>query len=426
MVEAEGPAAGRKSGGFRAIGTGLITGAADDDPSAIGTYASAGAAFGPALLWIAPVILPMMYAAVYLSAKLGQVAGEGLFAVLRKYSPRWLLYPTLVAVLIGNTIEAGADIGGIAAAARVAVPLPHAAAVIGPAAIILALQIGGSYPLLRNVFRVLALSLLAYIPAAVLAHPDWARVLRQTATPVVRFDKPFLAMIVAIVGTTLSAYLYTWQSNEEVEEEIARGRTRLRERKGASDGELRRTRRDIIAGMLFSNVVMYFVMLSTSSALFHSGRTGIASAADAATALRPVAGNAAGLLFAIGVVGVGFLAVPVMTAGAAYDLCQTAGWDYGLSKKVGEAKRFYLTIAAFTALAAAMNFLGFDPMKALVAAGIVQGFSTPPLMLLILLITNNRKIMKSRTNGWAINLLGGATTLALFAATFGLIATWLF
>jgi len=411
-------------GTVRALGTGLITGAADDDPSAIGTYASAGAAFGPALLWTAPVTFPMMFAVVYLSAKLGQVAGQGLFAVLRKHFPRWLLYPTLAAVLIGNTIEAGADLGGIAAAAGIVVPIPPAVIVVGAAAIMLGLQIAGSYPLLRNVFRVLALALLAYIPAAILAHPKWSQVLSATFRPAVHFNKSFLSMLVAIVGTTLSAYLYTWQSNEEVEEEIAQGRTRLRQRKGATDQELQHSRRDVISGMLFSNLAMYFIILATSAALFESGKKDIASAADAARALAPIAGNAAGLLFALGVVGVGFLAVPVMTTGAAYDLCQTIGWEYGLSRKPAEAKRFYLATAGFTVLAVAINFLGFDPMKALVTAGIVQGFSTPPLMLLILLMTNDRRIMGARANGWAINILGWVTTVALFAATLGLIASW--
>ncbi|MCU1262483.1 MAG: hypothetical protein JWO80_5368, partial [Bryobacterales bacterium] len=390
-------------GVIRTLGLGLITGAADDDPSAIGTYASAGASFGPAFLWTAPFTFPMMFAVVYLSAKLGQVSGQGLFAVLRKHYPRWLLFPTLIAILIGNTIEAGADLGGIAAAINLLIPIPVGVLVVFTAAIILVLQVWGSYTLMRNIFRVLALALLAYIPAAILANPDLLPVIKGTLIPTIHFDKAYLAMLVAVIGTTLSAYLYTWQSNEEVEEEKAMGRKLLSQRRGATEEELRHSRRDVLFGMFFSNLAMYFIILATAATLFKAGKTDITSAADAAQALRPLAGNAAAILFSLGVIGVGFLAVPVMTGGAAYDLCQTVGWKYGLNKRPAQAKRFYTAIAVFTLLGAGMNFLGFNPMKALVVAGIVQGFSTPPLMLLIMLMTNDRSIMGEHVNGRAIN-----------------------
>jgi len=352
-----------KHGFARALGLGLITGADDDDPSAIGTYASAGAKSGPALLWMAPVTFPMMFAVVYLSAKLGQVAGRGLFSVLHKNYPRGLLYPTLIGVLIGNTIEAGADLGGIAAAVNLLLPVPIAilAPIIGIS--ILCLQIWGSYKLMRNIFPVLALTLAAYMPAALMARPDLGAVLRGTFAPHIRFEKDFLVMIVAVIGTTLSAYLYTWQSNEEVEEEKAAGRVSLAERRGATDRELKNTRRDVLFGMSFSNVAMYFIILATASTLFRYGLTNIDSAAQAARALAPLAGKAAGLLFALGIIGVGFLAVPVMTGGAAYDLCQTVGWKYGLDKRPKQAKRFYAAIAAFTLVAIAINFAGVNPIK---------------------------------------------------------------
>jgi Mn2+/Fe2+ NRAMP family transporter len=366
----------------------------------------------------------MMFAVVYLSAKLGQVAGQGLFAVLRKHYPRWLLYPTLGGVLIGNTIEAGADLGGMAAAANLFVPVPIPWIVVAIAGIILALQVWGSYEAIRNVFRVLALALLAYVGAALLARPDASAVLKGTFIPVIHFDKKFLSMLVAVIGTTLSAYLYTWQSNEEVEEEIAMGRTRLSERKGATEEELKKSRWDVLFGMFFSNVAMYFIILATAATLFKAGKTEINSAAEAAEALRPLAGNAAAMLFAIGVIGVGFLAVPVMTGGAAYDLCQTAGWKYGLNKRPRRAKRFYLAIVVFTLLGVAMNFIGINPMKALVWAGIVQGFSTPPLMLLILLMTNNRAIMGDKVNSRGINILAGITLVTIFAASAGLLISW--
>ena len=415
-----------RQGTLRVLGLGLITGAADDDPSAIGTYASAGAALGPSFLWAAPATLPMMFAVVYLSAKLGQVSGRGLFHVIRDHFPRWVLYPALVGVLIGNTIEAAADIGGMAAAIGLLLPVPFTAIVVAVAAAILALQLWGSYALIRNVFRWLALALLAYVGAAVLAKPDLAATLAGTLVPRIRFDTEFLSMLVAVIGTTLSAYLYTWQSNEEVEEEIQMGRRTLAQRKGATDAELRRTRVDVLIGMIFSNLIMYFIILSTGSTLHAAGQTEISSAAQAAEALRPLAGDAAGILFAAGIIGVGFLAVPVMTTGAAYDLAQTFGWKHSLHARPSEAKAFYLAIAGFTLVAMGLNFLGFNPMKALVYSGIVQGFSTPPLLLLIMLMTNNRKIMGPRVNTFWLNVLGWITTVAIFAASIGLVVTWFY
>jgi Mn2+/Fe2+ NRAMP family transporter len=411
-------------GTLRALGLGLITGAADDDCSAIGTYAAAGAQIGPAFLWTAPVLFPMMFAVVYLSSKLGQVSGRGLFHVIRDYYPRWILYPTLVGVLIGNTIEAGADIGGMSAALSVLLPIPFQVIVVATALLILMLQFVGSYTVIRNTFRWLALALLAYVGAALLAKPELGPILAGTFIPSIQFNTEFLSILVAVIGTSLSAYLYTWQSNEEVEEEIALGRTTLDQRKGATDAELKHSQRDVLLGMFFSNVIMYFIILATGSTLFRAGQNEISTAAQAAEALRPLAGDAASVLFALGVVGVGFLAVPVMTTGAAYDLAQTVGWKHGLHARPRAAKKFYAAITAFTLVGVLMNFIGLNPMHFLVWSGIVQGFSTPPLMLLIMLMTNNRRVMGQRVNGRAVNILGWVTTISIFAATLGLVATW--
>ena len=415
----------RKKGVFRALGLGVVTGACDDDPVAIGTYASAGASLGASFLWTAPATFPMMYAVVYLSSKLGQVTGKGLFHVLKEHYARWLLWPILIGVLIGNTIEAGADFGGMAAAINLFVPLPIPILVVGLGSIILALQLFGSYELIRNVFRWVALALLAYVGSAILAQPDPMEMLSGTFIPRIQFTAEFLSILVAVIGTTLSAYLYTWQSNVEVEEEILKGRTRLEERAGASEEELRKSRLDIVVGMLFSNIIMYAIILSTGATLHKAGQTEIETAAQAAEALRPLAGDAAGILFAIGLIGVGFLAVPIMTSGAAYDLCQVMGWKSSLHARPKQATHFYVATAAFTAIAIALNFLGFNPMKALVWSGIVQGFSTPPLMLLILLMTNNRAIMGERVNSRLTNVLGWITVAAIFSASGGLVATWL-
>jgi Mn2+/Fe2+ NRAMP family transporter len=326
---------------------------------------------------------------------------------------------------MGNTIEAAADLGGMAAALNIVVPLPIPVLVAIIAALIFVLQVVGSYTLIRNIFRWLALTLLAYGGAAILSRPDPAAVLRGTFVPQLAFTQETLSMVVAVIGTTMSAYIYTWQSNQEVEEEIAQGRTRLSQRLGATGRELRRSRRDIIIGMTFSNLVMYFIILSTGSTLHPAGQHEIETAAQAAEALRPLAGNFAAGLFILGIVGVGFLAVPVMTTGAAYDIAQALGWRHGLGAKAREAVKFYVTIGLVTTVAIGLNFLGFNPMRALVLSGIVQGFSTPPLLLLIMLMTNNRRIMGDQTNGLGTNILGWTTTVAVFLATTALVATWL-
>lgn len=412
------------AGMMKLVGASVVTGAADDDPSAIGTYASAGARFGLGFLWIAPVLLPMMYVVVYLSAKIGQVYGKGLFACIRDQFPKWVLLPMVVLAFVGNIIEAAADLGGIGAALNVLIPIPIPAIVVGTAAIIFTIQYFGSYTLIRQIFRWLALVLFAYVAAAILARPDPAEVLRATFIPRIQLNAEFLSLVVACIGTSLSAYVYTWQSNQEVEEQIAIGRQRLWQRKGATRKEMQRTSRDVLTGMIFSNIILYFIIMATGLTLHPAGQTEVETAAQAAAALEPLAGEAAKYLFAAGVVGVGFLAVPVMTTGAAYDVVQGLGREGSLHEKPSENKLFYGIIALVTALAVAMNFLGFNPMKALVWSGIVQGFSVPPLLLLMMLLTNSRKVVGARTNGRTTNLLGWLTTGMTFLCTAALVVTW--
>lgn len=413
------------TGVFRSIGLGLITGAADDDPVAIGTYATAGAQWGPAVFWLAPVAFPMMFAVVYLSSKLGQVTGQGLFAIIRRHYSRWLLFLLLGAVIIGNTIEAGADIGGMAAALGLVAHVPRGLIVAVITATVLAVQLWGSYPLIRDVFRALALALLAYLGSALLARPGLVWTLKGTFIPTIHFNRNFLEIVVAIIGSSLSAYLYTWQSNQEVEEDISMGRRRLSDRMGTTHQELNHSAHDIGVGMFFSALVMYFIILSTGATLYMAGKADISTAADAAQALRPLAGRFAELLFALGVIGVGFLAVPVMTSGVAYDMCQTFGWRHGLHTPIRKAPGFYVTIFVVTLVALGMNFLGLNPMRALVWAGVVQGLSTPFLMLAMMRMTNNRQIMGRWVNTRLINILGWVTTAAIFAASAGLVIAWI-
>ena len=409
---------------LKMMGAGIVTGAADDDPSAIGTYASAGARYGLGFLWIAPVLLPMMYVVVYLSAKIGQVYGKGLFACIRDQFPRWVLLPMVSLAFLGNIIEAAADLGGIGAALNLLVPLPIPVLVAETALTIFAIQYFGSYTLIRRVFRWLALTLFAYGVAAIMARPDPAEVIRATFIPQLKLDAGSLSLIVACIGTSLSAYVYTWQSNQEVEEQIAIGRRRIWQRKGATAAEMKRTSRDVLTGMIFSNIILYFILLATGVTLHGSGQTQIETAAQAAAALEPVAGPAAKYLFAAGIIGVGFLAVPVMTTGAAYDVVQGLGREGSLHDAPDENRLFYAIIAAVTLLAVGLNFLGFNPMKALIWSGIVQGFSVPPLLLLMMMLTNSRSVVGARTNSRWTNLLGWLTTGVTFLCAVALVASW--
>jgi Mn2+/Fe2+ NRAMP family transporter len=264
------------------------------------------------------------------------------------------------------------------------------------------------------------------VGSAILAKPDWREVIRGTLVPNIPFNKDFLVMIVATTGATLSAYLYSWQSNVEVEEQIAKGRHSCQDRKGITTrDDVRFATRDVGLGMVFSNLIKFFIILSTGATLYKAGMRDVSTAAQAAQALGPLAGSAAGLLFAMGIVGVGVLAVPVMTSGASYDVCQAFGWEHGLHWKPGEAKRFYALIVLFTAISTGMNFFGVNPIKALVYAGIVQGFTTPFLTLIVMRITNNREIMGGWVNRRPMNVLGWLTTAAMFAAAIGLVVTWL-
>lgn len=423
-VEARRGAAPERAKLPRWLGSGVVTGAADDDPSAIGTYASAGARYGLGALWIAPVLLPMMYVVMYVSAKLGRVYGKGLFAAMLDRFPRGVVYPMAVLAFVGNVIEAAANLGGVGAAVNLLLPLPGWLIVVAVAVAVTGLQVLGSYMLLRRIFRWLTLALFAYVGAAIMAKPDIVEVLRGTFVPTVRLDAGFVAMLVACIGTSLSAYVYTWQSNQEVEERIARGDSQPWRHRDASAASVALVRRDVIAGVAFSNIVLYFIIMSTGATLHASGQHDIDSAAQAARALEPIAGEGARWLFALGVIGVGFLAVPVMTTGAAYDLVQVLRKPGSLHDAPRQAPLFYATILVVTVVAVALNLLGFNPMRALVWSGIVQGFSVPPLLFLIMVMTGDKRMMGERANGWLTRTLGWTTTAVTGIATAVLVVLW--
>jgi NRAMP (natural resistance-associated macrophage protein)-like metal ion transporter len=409
---------------LKSLGPGLITGASDDDPSGIGTYAVAGASLGYATLWTALASFPMMTAVQYTCAKIGMVSGTGLAAVLRQRFPRPLVYAAVLALVTANSINAGADIGAIAAAINLLVPIPLVALIVPIGVTILALQIFGSYAVITRCFKWLTLGLLAYIGAALFAHPDWGDVLRGTFVPTFSLDPVYVSTLVAIFGTTISPYMFFWQPSQEVEEEIEHGRVTVQQRRGASDRELRAAAADTRIGMFFSNLIMYFIILATGATLFQAGQTHIASAADAAEALRPLAGDAAALLLAVGLIGSGFLAVPVLTSSSAYAVAETFGWKEGLGRTARDARGFYGVIVAGTVVGMLFNFAGVNPIDALFWTAVLNGFLAPPLLVLVMLVANDRQVMGRRTNGRWLNVLGWGTTLVMFAAAIGLVATW--
>jgi len=409
---------------LKVLGPGLITGASDDDPSGIGTYAVAGASLGFATLWTALFTLPLMAAVQLMCARIGMVSGMGLASVLRRHYARNLLYLTVLGLVIANTINAGADIGAIAAAINIFVPVPITVLVLPIALIILAFQIWGSYQLIAKIFKWLTLALFAYVGSTMFAKPNVLSVVKATFIPKLSFDPNFLATLVAIFGTTISPYLFFWQADQEVEEEISFGRTTLEQRRGASEAEIKFAKWDVRIGMLLSNLVMYFVILGTAATLFTSGHKNIQSAAEAAQALKPLAGGAASLLFAIGLIGSGFLAVPVLTACNGYAVTQAFRRQHGLNKKVRNAKVFYGVIGGSTIVGVAINFLGINPIRALFIAAVINGFLAPPLLVAILLVANNRQIMKDKVNSRWSNILGATTIVVMFVAALALVLTW--
>jgi NRAMP (natural resistance-associated macrophage protein)-like metal ion transporter len=406
------------------LGPGLITGAADDDPSGIGTYSQAGASLGFATLWTAVVTFPLMTVVQFLCAKIGMVSGMGLAAVLRKHYSRAVLYPAVFALVVANTINAGADLGAIAAAINLLIPIPILWMIVPIALIIVVLQIWGSYRLISRIFKWLALTLFAYIGAAILAHPPWREVLKATFIPHLSFDGKYLLTLVAILGTTISPYLFFWESSQEVEEEIEMGRKTEEERQGATYAELHRAVWDTNIGMFFCNLVFYFVILAAASTLHLAGKTNIDSAIDAAQALRPLAGNASSVLFALGLIGAGFLAVPVLTGASAYAVAETFGWECSLADKPAAAKQFYAVIAGSTLVGLLLNFLGINPMAALFWTAVINGLISPPLLVIIMLVSNNKKVMGENVNGIGANIVGWAATAIMFAAAIGMFLTW--
>jgi NRAMP (natural resistance-associated macrophage protein)-like metal ion transporter len=410
---------------LNALGPGIITGASDDDPSGIATYAQAGAALCYSTLWIALITYPLMAAVQFICAKVGLVTGKGLTSVLHRCFSGKISYPAVLALVIANTINAGADITAIAAGINLLVPIPITA-LVGPIAlVILAFQFWGNYRLIATIFKWLTLALLAYVGAAFYARPDVGAVLQGTFLPRIQLSRDYLEVFVAILGTTISPYLFFWQASQEVEEKRLRVKQPRSER-ASREESLTNAVWDINLGMLFSNVVMYFIILTTAATLHEAGVTDIQTASEAAEALRPLAGNGATILFALGIIGTGFLTVPILTTSAAYAIAEAAHWKKpSLDHTPKSALNFYAVIAAMTLVALAMNFSGINPIQALYWTAVINGLLAGPLLVLIMLIAGNRMIMKSAVNGPPLNVLGWSATAIMTVAALGLVLTWI-
>ena len=406
------------------LGPGLIAGAADDDPSGISTYSTAGAAFGFATLWTAVFSFPLMSAVQLMCARIGMVSGRGLASVLRKFYSRRLLWFAITLLLVANTVNIAADLGGMADVTAMLVGTDSLWYEPAYAVIILAVLVFGSYRTIVRIFKWLTLVLFAYVIAAFLARPDWSVVLRDTIVPHVEFTRDYLMTIVAILGTTISPYLFFWQAAQAVEVDRAAGKVTTLARMGATDGELRAARTDVLTGMFFSNFIMYFIILTTGATLHASGQREIATAVQAAAALRPLAGHSASLLFALGLIGTGLLGVPVLAGSVAYAVAEAGGWRMGMNEKPNHAKRFYTVLGVAMLGGMAMDFANLDAIKMLFWSAVLNGILAPPLIVIILFVCNNPLVMQERVNGRWLNVFGTITAIAMGGAAAGLIWTF--
>jgi NRAMP (natural resistance-associated macrophage protein)-like metal ion transporter len=393
---------------FTVLGPGLVTGAADDDPSGIATYSIAGASFGYGLLWTAGFTFPLMAAIQLVCARIGLVSGRGLAGAVRQHYPRPFLYVACTLLLVANVFNIAADLGGMADAVEMLTGVSSLASVPIFGGLLLLVTVYTSYRTFAKYLKWLTAVLFAYVVAAFLAKPDWHAVAWATIVPTMRWDFDWITTFVGVVGTTISPYLFFWQASHEVEEEKARGRATLAQRRGANAEELRDARLDVTTGMLLSNLVMFFIMLTTASTLYRAGHTHIESSRQAAEALRPLAGDAAHLLFTLGIVGTGLLAVPVLAGSASYAVAELFQWRAGLDLRPRQAWRFYVVLGMAMVGGIVLDILGINPLRMLFLSAVLNGLLAPPLLVLVMLVGNNRKIMGSHTNGVWLNGFGWA------------------
>jgi NRAMP (natural resistance-associated macrophage protein)-like metal ion transporter len=401
---------------LRSVGPGVITGAADDDPSGIATYSVAGAQLGTKLLWTALLTWPLMAAVQMMCARIGKVTGRGLAGNFRQRFPGWLLIVFIIALLAANTINIAADLAGMADAAQMLSGVKSHWFVVAFALLISWATVRLRYHQIANVLKWLVLVLFAYPITAFVVGTDWGRVARDTLVPSIPHTRDEWSTLVAILGTTISPYLFFWQASEEVEEEKAAGQSTLAQRRGATLQELELRNIDVGVGTFFSNVVMFFIILTTAITLNRHGITHIESSRQAAAALRPLAGRFAATLFTVGIIGVGVLAIPTLAGSAAYAFAETLGWRQGLDKKLKQAPAFYTLILVSTGVGVGLDFVGINPVKALYWTAIINGLLAPFLLIAILVVASDKKLMQGQPSsrlGWTVVAI---TTVAMLAA----------
>jgi NRAMP (natural resistance-associated macrophage protein)-like metal ion transporter len=410
---------------FQNLGPGLVTGASDDDPSGIGTYSQVGAQFGYGLLWTMLLSYPLMAAIQEISARIGRVSGCGIAANLRKNYPKPLLYAVLFVVSVANVFNLGADIGAMGAAAQLVLPGSVGLFIVifgvGSLAGILLVP----YSTYAKYLKWLTISLFSYVGVVFFAHVSWPAVARATFLPHIELSKDYLTALVAVLGTTISPYLFFWQAAQEVEEVRGnRGEKPLKRAPSQAEEQLGRIRIDTYVGMAFSNVVAFFIILTAAATLHAHGIREISTSAQAATALEPLAGHFAFLLFVCGIVGTGLLAVPVLAASACYGIGEACRWKTSLERKPGEAIRFYAAITVATLIGLSLNFMHIDPVKALFWAAILNGLVAAPLMAVILVMASSSKVMGKLVIPLYLKGMGWTATAVMFLASIGVFLTW--
>lgn len=417
----------RTSRYWHMLGPGLTTGAADDDPSGIATYSQAGAKYGFQLLWLAPLTFPLMATVQEMCARIGMVTGRGLAGNIRVHFNKRLLYLSTTLLFAANALNIGADLGAMAKAVQLLNPqINFSLLVVVFALVCMFMQIFTPYVRYARYLKWLALILLSYVFSTLMAGIDWSHVLRQTTVPSIHFSKDQLLMICAILGTTISPYLFFWQTSQEVEEQILQGKTTLAQRRVATaPDEIKNMRIDVWSGMLLSNLVMFFIIAACGALLFTNGITDIQTTAQAAQALRPFAGDATYFLFSIGLIGTGLLAIPVLAGSSSYAIAESFRWKEGLYRNLRQAYAFYGIIIISMLVGLALNFIGIDPIDALIYAAIGNALVAPIVLFFIVRMGSNKKIMGRWVNkrlttfiGWTITVLMAVSGIAAIISLF--------
>lgn len=410
---------------LKTLGPGLITGASDDDPSGIATYSQAGAQFGYGMLWTMVIVYPLMAAIQEISALVGRVTGCGIAGNMRAHYSAWLTYPVIFLLVVANTINLAADISAMGAALKLLIGGPALVYSAAFAITSVALQILIPYNKYAGILKWLTLALFTYVATVFVVRVDWGQTLRGAFIPTMNFDARSATMLIAILGTTISPYLFFWQAASEVEEvEANHGEKALKEAPSQAPEQIQRIQIDTYLGMAFANLVAFFIILTVAATLHASGKTEIETAAQAAEALRPVAGRFAFLLFSLGIIGTGMLALPVLGGSAAYAVGEALKWPVGLERKARQAKGFYGVLAVATLIALALDFTGIDPIKALFWTAVINGVIACPIMVVMMHITTNRRVMKQFVLSRRLRITGWIATGVMTVAVAGLFLTF--